>query len=69
MAIPEPSIIDIEPNSVTVQADHDTGGVQLEVVDRDGNGFRTIFDQLVVLDIVVGCINALAKLRGYGSVP
>jgi len=40
----KPGIIDVEPVGVDVQPEYDANGVRLEVVDRDGAGFRTIFD-------------------------
>jgi hypothetical protein len=58
-------ITEIEPASVTVAPDFDVGGVQFEVVDRTGAGFRTIFDQAVALDIAMRTIGAIARLRGW----
>ena len=67
MSSPDPVITDIEPFVVGVGADHDVGGVMLEVVDRDGRGFRTVLDQLVALDVVLKIMGAIARLRGYGE--
>jgi hypothetical protein len=41
----------------------------LEVVDHDGRGFRTIFDQPAALDVVLKVVGAVARLRRYGGAP
>jgi hypothetical protein len=64
-----PTITDIEPVIWLVAPDHDVGGVKLEVADRDGNGFTTIFDQDAALDITLRFIGAIARLRVYGGAP
>ena len=65
MSSPDPVII--EPFVVGVGADFDVGGVMLEVLDRDGNGFRTVLPELVALDAVLKVMGAIARLRGYGE--
>jgi hypothetical protein len=62
-----PPITSIEPQSVTVAPDHDTGGVLLEIVDRVGSGFATILDQLVAIDVAIRLIGSVARLRGRGG--
>jgi hypothetical protein len=59
-------IADVEPVQVEVRADHDTGGVSLEIADRTGSGFRTIFDQAQALD-VNRLLRALIALRNGGK--
>ena len=60
-----PSIVCIEPHSVDVRPDYGVGGVQIEVVDRTGRGFRTIFDPDAAVDLCLRAIAAVARLRGY----
>lgn len=58
-------ITDIEPASVDVRPDYGVGGVTFEVVDRTGDGFRTVFDQAVALDVAMRIVGSLARLRGW----
>lgn len=59
-----PQITDIEPVSIDIGPEPIANGVRLEVVDRTGNGFRTIFDLDVTLDVVLKLVGAVARLRG-----
>jgi hypothetical protein len=52
---------------VSVQPDHDVGGVTLEVTDRDGAGFKTVLDQLVAIDCAMRLIGSVARLRGWSA--
>jgi hypothetical protein len=67
MATEDPTIAEVEPHSVSVQPDYDLGGVVLEVTDQAGAGFKTIFDQLVALDVAVRIAGAIARLRGWST--
>jgi hypothetical protein len=64
-----PSVTSIEPATVTVAPDFDTGGVSLEVVDRAGRGFATVLDQAVAIDVTLRIVGAIGRLRGYGGEP
>jgi hypothetical protein len=61
------SIVYIEPANVTVRPDFDVNGVELEIADQEGVGFKTLFDREDALDIAVRIIGAVAQLRGEGS--
>jgi hypothetical protein len=67
MADDQLTIAEIEPHSVSVQPDHDVGGVVLEVTDQAGAGYRTILDQLVAIDCAMRLIGSVARLRGWGA--
>ena len=63
------TITSVEPVQVDVRPDYDCGGVLIEAVDRDGNGFSTIFDHQAALELVLRVVGALARLRGWGAAP
>jgi hypothetical protein len=58
------SVAYIEPANVTVRPDFDVNGVELEIADQEGIGFKTLFDREDALDIAVRIIGAVEKLRG-----
>jgi hypothetical protein len=62
-----PTITEIEPVNVMVWADHDSGGVGIEIADQDGNGFMTLLDWAPALDAAMRIAAACAKLRGIGT--
>ena len=68
-------IVDIDPVTVGVEPvapDPAVAGILIEIVDRDGNGARTVLDPLAALEMVQKVIAAVASLRGYatpGSAP
>jgi hypothetical protein len=61
------SVAYIEPANVTVRPDFDVNGVELEIADQEGIGFKTLFDREDALDIAVRIIGAVAQLRGNGG--
>jgi hypothetical protein len=61
------SVACIEHTAVTVRPDFDVNGVELEIADQEGIGFKTLFDREDALDIAVRIIGAVAQLRGDGG--
>jgi hypothetical protein len=61
------SVAYIEPANVKVRPDFDVNGVEVEIADQEGVGFKTLFDREDALDIAVRIIGAVEKLRGDGS--
>jgi hypothetical protein len=56
----------IEPANVTVRPDFDVNGVEVEMADQEGVGFKTLFYREDALDVAVRIIGAVEKLRGDG---
>lgn len=63
------SICTIEPATVTVEPDFDTGGITLEIVDRDGRGCGTTLDLLAAVNVALKMNGAVIRLRGLGGGP
>ena len=59
-----PGIIDLEPDTYSIWSDFGTGGVGLEIVNSSGDGFRTILDQHVALDLALRLAAGVMRLRG-----
>ena len=59
-----PTITEIEPHSIMVWADHDHGGVAIEITDRAGAGFRTLLDWAPAMDMAMRLAASCARLRG-----
>jgi hypothetical protein len=55
-------ITDIEPDQIEVRPDLDVGGVAVEIIGRDGRGFRTMLDWQVALDTALRMAGAALRL-------
>jgi hypothetical protein len=59
-----PGVVEIEPVHGAVAPDWGRWRVTLEMVDRAGDGFKTIFDVGDALDTALRMVGAVMKLRG-----
>ena len=64
-----PPIVDVEPVSIWISPEHAVGGIVVEITDGSGNGFRTVLDQTVALDVTLRLVGSLARLRGWAAAP
>jgi hypothetical protein len=65
----EAKIADLEPGTISVQPNYNVGGITLEIVDSAGAGFLTVLDQAAALNLALRLIAAIARLRGWESLP
>jgi hypothetical protein len=57
-------ITDVEAAHVAVRPEFDLNAVELEVIDQDGNGFRTLLGWEQSMDLALRVAVAVVRLRG-----
>jgi hypothetical protein len=61
---PTPTVTDVEATTATAVPNFTLNAVETQIVDQDGNGFRTWLEQVQALDLVRDVLAAVARLRG-----